>query len=154
MDDTILIWWGHVEREAVWDGWTNLNGVSKVRDGEICTQYFYKYNCKYFNINDLINTLIMLSHKITSIISHQLSYSTFYKTSSLILNRTSQMEKVSCPEQEMFDTDNTDNWFHHPWARWVNNGWEHGWMGMTASEIGRALFVTCVNKFVKVICAI
>jgi len=73
-------------REAVWNDWTNLNGVSEVRDGEICILYFYKYNCKYFNINDLINTLIMLSHKITSIISHQLSYSTFHKTSSTILN--------------------------------------------------------------------
>ena len=36
--------------------------------------YFYKYNRKCFNINDLINTLIMLSYKITSIILQQLSF--------------------------------------------------------------------------------
>ena len=30
--------------------------------------------------------------------------------------RTSQLEKVTCPEQQMYDSDNTDNWFRHPWC--------------------------------------
>jgi len=29
--------------------------------------------------------------------------------------RTSQLEKITCPEQQMYDSDNTDNWFRHPW---------------------------------------
>jgi len=36
-----------------------------------------KYKCKFINTNDLMNALIMLSHKITMIISLQFSNYTF-----------------------------------------------------------------------------
>jgi len=26
------------------------------------------------------------------------------------------MEKINCPEQQMYDSDNKDNWFRHPWS--------------------------------------
>jgi len=31
-----------------------------------------------------------------------------------LVHRQSQLEKITCPEYQMYDSDNTDNWFRHP----------------------------------------
>jgi len=109
--------------ESKWHGRRNLKNVVYLSTDKwfknptcpyqctICP-YFNKYKCKYFNKNVLMNALkcfltilLWLFH-----CNFHVKHFVFY----LIFGRTSQLENVTCPEQQLYDSDNTDNWFRHP----------------------------------------